>query len=92
MFDVYAIKLTYGNIPAIVEAAKPLGWTLDHLMDTMEFNTEELGDDTVLYMKVWNGSTEIATFSDEPADPRSTLALTDTIDPIFGLLYKLEIN
>jgi|1186.fasta_scaffold534794_2 hypothetical protein len=89
-FDVYAIKLTNENIPAIVAAAQPLGWNLDHLQDSMSANFDVLYFDTMLYMKLWHGTIEIATFSDEALDPNFEPRLTSTIDPLFGLLYKLE--
>jgi len=91
-FDVYAIKLTYANIPRIVEATKPAGWSLDHLQDNMEFNTEEFGMDTVLFMKLYPGTTTVATFSDEPSEPsiEKPYRLTDEIDPKFGIFRKIE--
>jgi hypothetical protein len=89
-FDVYAIKLTEENIPQIEEATLPLGWTLDHLQDSMEVNAH-MGFDTILFMKLYRGTTEIATFSDEPDSlPEKTYRLTEEVDPKFGILYKLE--
>lgn len=89
-FDVYAIKLTEENIPQIVEATKPFGWTLNHLQDNMEYNAED-GFDTILFMKLYQGTTEIATFTDEEDDdPDPTYRLTDETDPKFGIFYKLE--
>lgn len=90
MYDVYAIKLTEENIPRIEEATRPLGWTLDHLQDNLESNADLLGFDTMLYMKLFQGSTEIATFSDEAIDPMQSIRMTDTIDPLFEIFYKLD--
>jgi hypothetical protein len=89
-FDVYAIKLTEENIPQIEAATLPFGWTLDHLQDNMEVNAD-FGWDTTLFMKLYQGTTEIATFSDEPdASPSPTYRLTDKTDPKFGIFYKIE--
>lgn len=90
-FDVYAIKLTNENIPHIIEVTTPLGWTLHNtLQDNMEFNAED-GFDTMLFMKLYQGTTEIATFTDEETDDsKSTYRLTDELDPLFGIFYKIE--
>jgi hypothetical protein len=90
MFDVYAIKLTEENIPQIVEATLPLGWTLDHLQDNMEVNAD-MSLDTILYLKLYQGTTEIATFNDVPGNfPSESHRMTDTLDPKFGIFYKTE--
>jgi hypothetical protein len=89
-FDVYAIKLTEENISQIEAATRPLGWTLDHLQDSMELNAED-GFDTILYMKLYRGTTEIATFSDEEEsklDP--PYCPTAKTDPKFGIFYEIE--
>jgi hypothetical protein len=89
-FDVYAIKLTDENIPKIIEAIVPFGWTLDHLQDNMEYNAED-GFDTILFMKLYHGSTDIATFTDEVMyESNAPYRLTDEIDPKFGIFYKIE--
>ena len=90
-FDVYAIKLTEENIPQIIEATRPFGWILSHLQDNMEYNADEFGLDTVLFMKVYQDTTEIATFTDEATnDLDRSFRLTDTIDPKFEIFYKIE--
>jgi hypothetical protein len=91
-FDVYAIKLTEENIPQIIELTTPLGWTLGgHLKDNMEFNAEEDGEDTMLYMKIYQETGEIATFADEGYDPNNlNIRLTDEVDPLFGIFHKFE--
>jgi len=90
-FDVYAIELTEENIPQIEAATLPLGWTLDHLQDNMEFYAQ-MGIDTMLFMKLFRDTTEIATFSDEPknANLDPSYRLTDEKDPKFGIFYKIE--
>lgn len=90
-FDVYAVKLTEENIPQIIEATAPFGWTLHYdLQDTMEFNAED-GFDTILYMKLFKDTTDIATFANEPDSlPDQSPRLTDETDPKFGIFYKLE--
>jgi hypothetical protein len=90
-FDVYAIELNEDNIPEIIEAAKPFGWTLNHLQDNMEFNAEEDGADTILFMKLYHGTIEIATFVDESEQSLDqTYRMTNHLDPKFGLFYKIE--
>lgn len=91
-FDVYAIKLSNENIPTIVEKTSKLGWTLNHLQDNMEYNAEEDGFDTMLFMKLYRGTTEIATFTDEDSDPTvdDSYRLTDEVDPLFGIFNKVE--
>lgn len=91
MFDVYAIKLTDENVPQIIEALKPHGWTLDHLTDLIQYNTEDFGCDSMLFMKLFKDSTEIATFTDEARDDLdATHRYTDTVDPLFGIFRKIE--
>ena len=90
-FDVYAIMLTEKNIPQIIEATRPLGWVLSHLQDSMEYNAEEFGLDTILFMKLAQDTTEIVTFTDEARDGlNSQYCLTDELDPKFGIFYKIE--
>ena len=89
-FDVYAIRLTSENILQIVEAAAKYEWTLDHLQDNMEVNAED-GWTTILYLKLFKDTTDIATFGDEaevPDYPR--VRLTDELDPKFGIFHKFE--
>src|SRR3954447_7992117 len=89
-FDVYAIKLTEENIPQIVEVTTKLGWTLDHLHDNMSFNAED-GFETILFMKLYKYTTEIATFNDEVINnPDQMYRLTNETDPKFGIFYKVE--
>jgi len=90
-FDVYAIMLTEKNIPQIIEATRPLGWCLTYLQDNLEYNAEEFSLDTILFMKVYHDTTEIATFTDEARDGLSSpYRLTDELDPKFGIFYKVE--
>jgi len=89
-FDVYAIKLTEENIPQIEEAAKPLGWTLDHLQDNMECNADLIGRDTILFLKLYQGTAEIATFNDQPDEHLADYRFTDELDPKFGIFHKIE--
>jgi len=88
-FDVYAIKLTEENIPRIVEQALTLGWTLDHLQDSMEDHALS-GWTTTLFMKLVPDTNEIATFNDVPDTIPDDFRLTDIVDPIFGIFYKIE--
>lgn len=89
-FAVYAIVLNETNIQQIDTVARPLGWTLDHLKDNMEFNAED-GFDTILYMKLFPDSTEIATFDDQSlVGLDATFRLTDELDPKFGIFHKIE--
>lgn len=89
-FDVYAIHLTEENIPQIEAATLPFGWTLDHLQDNMECNAD-MNFATILFMKLYRGTTEIATFTDEPESvPSSSYRLTEETDPKFGIFYKIE--
>jgi len=90
-FDVYAVQLTEENIPLIIEKTAPLGWTLHYnLQDNLEFNAED-GFDTMLYMKLYRGTTEIATFADEEYDfSEPDIRLLDETDPLFGIFHKFE--
>jgi hypothetical protein len=89
--DVYAIKLSKENIQKLIDLTKPYGWTLNDLQDNREVNAED-GYDTMLFMKVYEGTTDIATFSDEISDPSlaNPYRLTEETDPIFGLFHKVE--
>lgn len=90
-FDVYAIELEQQTIDYLVEKAKPLGWNLDHLEDNMNDNAES-GFDTMLFLKLYRGTTEIATFTDQPQSDVAdcSFRLTDETDPIFGIFHKIE--
>lgn len=91
-FDVYAIQISEENIPQIIDVTRPLGWCLTHLPDSLEYNTEEFGMDTWLFMKLYKDTTEIATFSDEAHEPSIEYPyhLTKEVDPKFGIFYKVE--
>lgn len=91
-FDVYVVKLTEENIPQIIEATEPLGWTLDHIEDNARCNAEYDDASTVLFLKLYRGTTEIATFLDEPvyANQPETYIVTDEIDPKFGIFHKIQ--
>lgn len=90
-FDVYAVQLTEENIPLIIEKTAPLGWTLHYdLQDNLEFYAKD-GFDSILYMKLFRDTTEIATFAHEPHHfNQSDIRLTDETDPLFGIFHKFE--
>lgn len=89
-FDVYAIKVTEDTLPQILEKTSPLGWTLGYLKDNMEFNAED-GYDTILFMKLYRGTTEIATFVEEEWDEvNENIRLTEGTDPLFGIFHTFK--
>lgn len=89
-FDVYAIYLTEEILPRILEQTAPLGWTLGYLKGNIEYNAED-GYDTILFMKLYRDTTDIATFAEEPMDdPKPSYRLTDDLDPKFGIFFKIE--
>lgn len=91
-FDVYAIQITEENIPQIIEATAPFGWTLHYdLQDNFEYFAEE-GKDTIMYLKLYRENpTEIATFATEPYDfSNPDIRLTDELDPKLGIFHKFE--
>lgn len=89
-FDVYALELTEENISLIIEKTEPLGWTLYDLKDNLQYNAEN-GFGTILFMKLFRDTTEIATFTEEEGDAAShSLRLTDELDPKFGIFHKFE--
>ena len=88
-FDVYAITLTDTNITQIIEATTPLGWTLSYIKDNMEYNAED-GFETVLFMKLFKDSTDIATFAEESMEYQEGWKLTEEVDPKFGIFRKIE--
>jgi hypothetical protein len=56
----------------------------------MEVNAD-FGWTTTLFMKLYRGTTEIATFIDQAdAAPSPSYRLTDETDPKFGIFYKIE--
>jgi 2-polyprenyl-3-methyl-5-hydroxy-6-metoxy-1,4-benzoquinol methylase len=90
-FDVYAVQLTEENIPQIIEKAAQFGWTFHYdMQDNFEFNAKE-GFDSILYMKLVRGTTEIAAFVHEPYNfSKPDIRLIDETDPKFGIFHKFK--
>ncbi len=63
------IILTHENVGRIIKVAAKRRFTIDHLVDAINYNVEDFDAKTVLYTSVYPWSKQISNFNDVPYDP-----------------------